>query len=155
MTDNLERYGGYRGNRETGLVLWILAHAMDAFAAQDVHGGKEYLALLAAALEQSAMDNSWSLAYVLCLLEDPPNNLFADRMAPIASGRPFAPLVLPAWAATALSYLKEVDLLSSKKQEIKNPKGAPPKAAPADPENPKPKGRPRFCKKPKGGAEES
>ena len=59
MTDYLERYGGYRGNRETGLVLWILAHAMDAFAAQDVHGGKEYLALLAAALEQSAMDNSW------------------------------------------------------------------------------------------------
>lgn len=89
------------------------------------------------------------------LLEDPPNNLFADRMAPIASGRPFAPLVPPAWSATALSYLKEVDLLSSKKQEIKNPKGGPPKAAPADPENPKPKGRPKFPKKPKGGAEES
>lgn len=155
MTAYLERYGGYKGNREAGLVLWILAHAMDALAAQDVYGAREYLALLTASLEQSAMDSSWSLAYVLCLLEDPPNNLFADRMTPIASGRPFAPLVPPSWSATALSYLKEVDLLASKKQEIKAPKSAPPKAAPADPEHPKPKGRPRFPKKPKGGGEEA
>ena len=155
MTAYLERYGGYKGNREAGLVLWILAHAMDALAAQDVYGAREYLALLTASLEQSAMDSSWNLAYVLCLLEDPPNNLFADRMIPIASGRPFAPLVPPSWSATALSYLKEVDLLASKKQEIKTPKSAPPKAAPGDPENPKPKGRPRFPKKPKGGGEEA
>ena len=158
LTAYLERYGGYKGSRDTGLVLWILAHAMDALAAQDVYGAREYLALLTAALEQSAMDNSWGLAYVLCLLEDPPNNLFADRMTPIASGRPFAPLVPPTWSAVALSYLKEVDLLTSKKQEIKNPKSSPQKTNPGgdqDPPNPKPKPRPRFPKKPKGGNAET
>ena len=81
MTSYLERYGGFRGNRETGLALWIAAHVMDAMAVQDFQGAKEYMALLTVALEQSALDGGWHLAYLLCLLEDPPNNLFADRMA--------------------------------------------------------------------------
>ena len=152
MTNYLERYGGFKGNRETGLALWIAAHVMDAMAVQDFHGAKEYMALMTVALEQSALDGGWQLAYLLCLLEDPPNNLFADRMTPITSGRPFAPLVLPSWSAVALSYLKEVDLLSSRKQEVRTPKGtSSPKSSQTaeggDP--PKPKNRPRFPKKAK------
>ena len=66
MTSYLERYGGFRGNRETGLALWIAAHVMDAMAVQDFHGAKEYMALLTVALEQSALDGGWHLAYLLC-----------------------------------------------------------------------------------------
>ena len=152
MTSYLERYGGFKGNREAGLALWIAAHVMDAMAVQDFQGAKEYMALLTVALEQSALDGGWQLAYLLCLLEDPPNNLFADRMAPITSGRPFSPLVPPSWSAVALSYLKEVELLASRKQEVKNPKGIPaarPAASPDPEPTPKPKGRPRFPKKAK------
>ena len=151
MTSYLERYGGFKGNREAGLALWIAAHVMDAMAVQDYQGAKEYMALMTVALEQSALDGGWHLAYLLCLLEDPPNNLFADRMAPITSGRLFAPLVPPSWSAVALSYLKEVDLLASRKLEVKGPKAAPLVKAPsADPSDPAvPKKRPRFPKKPK------
>ena len=151
MTNYLERYGGFKGNREAGLALWIAAHVMDAMAAQDFQGAKEYMALLTVALEQSALDGGWHLAYLLCLLEDPPNNLFADRMAPITSGRPFSPLVPPAWSAVALSYLKEVDLLASRKQEVKTMKASPTTKAAGSGEgveSPKPK-RQRFPKKAK------
>ena len=151
MTSYLERYGGFKGNREAALALWIAAHVMDAMAVQDYHGAKEYMALMTVALEQSALDGGWQLAYLLCLLEDPPNDLFADRMAPITSGRPFAPLVPPSWSAVALSYLKEVDLLASRKLEVKGPKAASPaKASAADQSDPAvPKKRLRFPKKPK------
>ena len=41
----LERYGGFRGQKEAGLTMWIFAHALDAAAGGDFHATKEYLAL--------------------------------------------------------------------------------------------------------------
>eukprot|EP00435_Cladocopium_sp_Y103_P047077 s582_g13.t1 len=97
--------------KETGLVMWILSHAVDAAAQEDFHGTREYLALLVAALEQSALDGGWGVAYVLSLMEEPPQQIFADRLTPMAAtGRPFAPLVPPSWAAVALSYMKELEV---------------------------------------------
>ena len=157
MTQYLERYGGFRSNRDAGLTMWILAHAMDAAAQDDFHATKEYLALLTAALEQSALDGSWSVAYVLSLMEEPPQQIFADRMQPVsATGRPFAPLVPPSWAAVALSYLKELEVLQTRKTEAKKPAGPPPKAASStgdDTSPASPKRKPRFPKKPKAPAE--
>ena len=96
MTGYLERYGGYKNAKDAGLSLWVAAHAMDCAAEGDFVGTREYLALLCAALEQSALDGSWSLAWVLTLLDDPPTMLFADRMQPVvAHGKPFAPLGSP------------------------------------------------------------
>ena len=63
-------------------------HAMDCAAEGDFVGTREYLALLCAALHlQSALDGSWSLAWVLTLLDDPPVMLFADRMQPVVAHR--------------------------------------------------------------------
>eukprot|EP00435_Cladocopium_sp_Y103_P013722 s2211_g3.t1 len=148
MTSYLERYGGFKQCRDTGLTMWILAHAMDPAAKDDFHGTKEYLALLTAALEQSALDNSWGVAYVLSLMEEPPQQLFADRMMPVsATGRPFAPLVPPSWAAVALSYLKELEVLATRKTEMRGTTPSPAKAAAAvaegNPQNPSPKRKPR------------
>ena len=121
MTSYAERYGGFRGQRDLGLIFWIASHAMDAAASNDFDLTKEYLAILMACLEQSAMDGNWNVAYVLSLLEEPPPQLFMDKMTPAgAVSRPFAPLIPPSWAATALSFLKEVELLSTKKGEIKS-----------------------------------
>ena len=152
MTAYLERYGGYRHARDAGLALWVAAHAMDCAAVDDFAGTKEFLALLVAALEQSALDNSWNLAWVLTLMDDPPSMLFADRMTPVvAHGRPFSPLIPPTLASTSLAYLKEIELLVTRKGEVKP--GKPPKAPAVDPgeETPSPKRRPKFPKKPKSG----
>eukprot|EP00435_Cladocopium_sp_Y103_P011868 s4028_g3.t1 len=157
MTTYLERYGGFRNNKDVGLTMWILAHAMDAAAQEDFRATKEYLALLTAALEQSALDGSWSVAYILSLMEEPPQQLFAERMQPMAAaGRPFAPLVPPAWAAVALSYLRELEVLNTRKTEVRRPPAQQPKAGAASSDSspaPSPKRKPRFPKKPKASAE--
>ena len=95
MLTYLERYGGYKGQKETGLRMWLMAHAMDAAASNDFSATKEFLALVVVALELSAFDaGDGSLAYVLALVEDPPANLFLERTGTItAAGRPFSPLV--------------------------------------------------------------
>ena len=156
MTAYLERYGGYKSARDAGLALWVAAHAMDCASVGDFVGTKEYLALLCAALEQSALDGSWNLAWVLTLLDDPPSMLFADRMQPVvAHGRPFAPIIPPTWAATSLAYLREIEVLVTRKSEIKTGKNPNPKGrGDTESENPpSPKRKQKFPKKPRDGAE--
>eukprot|EP00435_Cladocopium_sp_Y103_P029345 s317_g7.t1 len=159
----LERYGGYKGQKEAGLCMWILAHAMDAAASNDFYATKEFLALAVMGLEQSVFDaGDWSLAYVLTLAEDPPSTMFVERMSSLtAASRPFSPLVPPSLASTNLSYIKELEVLSTRRIETRPKKGQPgspsaaAKAQGADEENPsprKPKG-PRFPKKPKAIAD--
>ena len=152
MTAYLERYGGYKNAKESGLTLWIAGHAMDCAASGDFEGTKEYLALLVASVEQSALDGNWSLAWTLSLLDDPPAVLFADRMQPVVShGRPFAPLIPQTWASTALAYLKEIDILVTRKTEVRATKPAANKTK-EDTEEEKsgsPRRRPKFPTKPK------
>ena len=56
------------------------------------------------ALEQGVFDaGDWGLAYVLSLIEDPPQTLFQDKMQSIAAaGRPFSPLIPPQMASITL-----------------------------------------------------
>eukprot|EP00438_Fugacium_kawagutii_P011128 Skav225815 [mRNA] locus=scaffold4730:90362:91934:- [translate_table: standard] len=154
MTTYLERRGGFRGQRENAMVMWLVAHIMDAGANADYHMMKEYTALLAASLEQATLDNGWSIAFILSLLEEPPSQMFAEKGPQVSAlGRPFAGLVPPSWSATALSYMKEVELLTNKKTESRAPKQTP---KPDDGnQNPSPKRRPKFPKKPKAGGGES
>ena len=156
MLTYLERYGGYRGQREAGLSMWLLPHAMDCAAASDTHGTKEYLALLTMAMEQSVFDaGDWSVAYILSLVEDPPSVMFSDRMQSItASGRPFSPLVPAQLAAINLAYIKELEVLQTRRGELpsKNKKGGNKSTEGEDPaETPSPKRKPRFPRKQKGG----
>ena len=158
MTAYLERYGGFKSCRDTGLIMWIVAHAMDSAAREDFQGTKEYLALLAASMEQRALDGSWNVAYILSLMEEPPQQLFTERLQTVAAaGRPFAPLVPPQWAAVALAYLKEIEVLQTRKSEMRKPppKASPAKADPSAPAPASPKRKPRFPKKPKADAEEA
>ena len=148
MTSYLEKYGGFKGQREMGLMFWMLAHAMDAASQGDFYATKEFLALMAASMEQAVLDGHWQIAYVVGLLEEPPAQLFTERLqSTTALGRPFAPLVPPSWAAVSLSYVKEIDLLTTRKGEVRS------KASPkSEAEHPaSPKRRPRFPKRPKAG----
>ena len=143
----LERHGGYRGQRDLGLTMWVAAHALDCMAANDNVGAREYLSLLIVALEQAAADGNWGIAFLLTLIEEPPLSLFQERLANVTPhGKPFAPLVPPAWAAICLAYIREMDLLQTKKKESTGKAKGDKVKEEGDP--PSPKRKPRFPKKP-------
>lgn len=80
MVTYLERFGGYGGSRDLGLVQFNLAHMFDAALSSDLEGMKEHLALLMVSIEQAVQDNGrWELGYQLCLLEEPPTQLWQNR----------------------------------------------------------------------------
>ena len=149
--DYLEKTGGFKNARESGLVLWLVGHAIDAAAVEDMHMVKERLALLAISLEQSVVDRGdWSIAYLLSLAADPPLAMFQDRTNVVSPfSHPFSQLVPPSWSAAVLSYVKELEVLTNKKPESTSPKKQPKSPS----ENPSPKKKqPRFPKVPKGAA---
>ena len=156
----LKEHGGYRGQREMGLVMWLLGHVVDLMACQDYEGAKEHLALMVVAVEQAATDGNWNLGYMLTLLEEPPLSLFQERLAVVSPhGRPFSPLVPPQWAAAVLSYVKEMELLQTRKKETSSASSSAKVAAvksggEGDPPAPiSPKRKPRFPRKPKASPE--
>ena len=154
LTSFLERFGGYWDRPENGMMMWVLAHALDSAIEGNQHMVREYLALAVAALDQANMDSSWSVAYLLSLLEEPPAQVFAARTVAVSAlGRPFSPLVPPTWAAVSLAYLKEMDLLQTKKTEAKTGKPVAPKPEPK-PGSPGPK-RPKFPRRPKNQGDAS
>lgn len=53
MVTYLERFGGYGGSRDLGLVQFNLAHMFDAALNSDMEGMKEHLALLMVSIEQA------------------------------------------------------------------------------------------------------
>jgi hypothetical protein len=132
--------------------MWMLSHAMDAGAQGNSHLMREYVALTVACIDQSNLDGHWSMAYTLSLLEEPPNQVFCEKGTGMtAIGRPFSPLVPAPWASTALSFVKELEVLNTKKQETKSPKASP---KGGDPPNPKsPPRRPKFPRRPKAAPE--
>ena len=155
----LERQGGYRAEREMGLVAWVLGHAVDSAAQGDFRRTKEIIALLLVALEQAVTDKGdWSLAFMLTLLEEPPIQVFQERATNLVHlSRPFGPLVPPQWTAVCLSHLKDLEVLSTKKVETakKASKATPAEkaAGASEPDREEsPRRKPRFPKKPKANA---
>ena len=107
MVTYLEKFGGYGGSREMGLVQFSVAHIFDAALHEDWAGVREHVALTMTAVEQSVQDNNrWDLAYQLTLLEEPASQLWSYRQAAQNPRvRAFAPLCPQRWATVALAYL--------------------------------------------------
>ena len=150
----LERFGGYKMSKELGMINWILGQAIDSAAQGNFLRTKEHLALCVCAIEQAAQDQSWSTAYLLSLAEDPPTSMFQERTMTMGGSRPFSPLVPGGWGAVALAFLKEVEVLNTKKTEAivpKAKKAAVPSSGEAS-ESPSPKRRPRYPKRPKAAS---
>ena len=98
MTSYMEKQGGYKNNKDHALGLWIAAHAMDSAMMGDMHGCKEFLALLIACMEQASYDGNWNVAFLLSLLEMPPATVFSERVHNVPGlQRPFSPLVPQQW----------------------------------------------------------
>ena len=112
----LERFGGYGKTRDIGFIVWQVGLIMNFLQEDNVLAAKDSLALLFVMLEQAAMDGgSLQVGLLLALVEDPPQSLFSMRSVAMgAHPRPFAPTANQRWITSALQYLKEMDVISTK-----------------------------------------
>ena len=150
----LERFGGYKGQRTLGMTMWLLGHSMDAASRGDTRMCLEHLALTVASLEQVGVDQGdWSLGFLQSLVAEPPLTLFQERQHQMQMySRSFGPLTPAAWSATSLAYLKELEVLTTKKTETA--KKSKVEEDGGESRTPSPKKKNRYPKRPKGdGAE--
>ena len=152
FTKYLAKHGGYAGQKELGYLAWLVSHIADCLIAGDNKGAQEITALTLCAIDQACQDgNKWDLAYLMALLEEPPPGVFSSRGS---SANPrmkaFSPLVPQGWATTTISYVREMDLISCRRSEAA---GSSRVKKEEEGEQPAPKKKPRFPKKPKGGQE--
>lgn len=156
-TQYVERYGGYGRCRDIGNIMWQVALVLDHLQNENVAGAKDAIALLAVCLEQTALDNGrMDVALLLSLTEDPPSGLFTNRtLATHSRGRAFAPLADQKWITNALSYIKELDTITSRRFDIAGKQKEDKQDMPANPVSKRaPKKTARPWKKKNQGEEE-
>ena len=151
MTSYLEKHGAFRGQKEYGMIMWMLAHAMDSAAQQDFFATKEFLALLCASMDQAVLDGHWNIGYLIGLLEEPPGQMFADRFS---EQHQFGETICSFGAPSVGSgerILHQRDRPWPERRASSEQKRTSPKAEGDPPSSPSPRRRPRFPKKPKAG----
>eukprot|EP00435_Cladocopium_sp_Y103_P016470 s334_g4.t1 len=147
----LERFGGYGRQRELGLIQFQVMTAFDYLMEDNVAAAKDTVALLAVGLEQCCLDNGrMDLASLLCLQEDPPSSIFQNRVLSATSrARSFAPLADQRWVTSALAFLKELEVITSKRAELTGG-GKPSSDSLSETPKAKPKAQPKRKGKGKG-----
>ena len=155
-TRYLERFGGYGRMREWGQIQYQIMTALDYLMEDNIGAVKDTIALLAVTLEQGVLDGGrLEIASLLCLQEDVPSGVFMNRQLTATSrSRSFSPLADQRWITCALAYLKEMDVISTKRQEFAA--GGKPSLSSTSEVDPKPKVKsaPKKKWKPKGGGKE-
>lgn len=129
----LERFGGFGRTRDLGFIIWQVALCMNHMQESNHLAAMDSLSLLFVCLEQAAMDGgSLQVGLLLSLTEDPPQSLFTGRsIAAGAQPRAFAPTASQKWITIALQYLKEMDVISTRRSEITGGKASTDSAAAA------------------------
>jgi len=154
FTRYFEKQGGYQSQRDLALVQWMMAHVADCLLSEDIKGAQELISLGMVMVDQACQDGGkFEVAYLLSLLEDPPPGIYAARgKATNPRVAAFSPICPQAWTTTTLSFIKEMDLISTRRLEAAGQPSRKPAAKPEDdPDKPAPKRKPpRFPKKPKG-----
>eukprot|EP00435_Cladocopium_sp_Y103_P017169 s1714_g4.t1 len=149
-TRYMERYGGFGRRRDLGLVMYQVMGIMDFLQSGNTGAAKDATALLAVCLDQAVLDGGrFDLAALLTLQEDPPSTIFVNRQqSSLSRARAFSQLADQRWVTTALAFVKELDLIQSKRQELSGQNAASAKAqASAEPTA---KAKPQAKRKGKG-----
>ena len=122
----LERYGGFGKVRGIGNIIWQVSLLLDHLQNENVPAAQDAAALLFVCLEQTALDNGkMDIGLMLALTEDPPAGVFSNRsIATSSMPRTFAPTADQRWITCALAFLRELDLISSRRQEATGGKSA-------------------------------
>lgn len=128
-TQYLERFGGFGRCRDIGFIIWQVAMCLNHMMEENHAAARDSLSLLFVCLEQTAMDSgNMQVGLLLSLQEDPPQSLFTNRsIATAALPRAFAPTAHQRWVTTALQFLKEMDVISSRRAEVAGGKQGPEK----------------------------
>lgn len=106
------------------------------------------------ALSISAVDQArrWDVAFLIALLEEPPLGVFSVRGNNTNPRmKAFSPLVPQTWASTTLTFVKEMDLMASRRTEASGASSS--TRSQNQEEAAAPKKRLRYPKKPKEGAD--
>lgn len=116
----LERFGGYGRQKDLGILMFQVMTAIDFLMAGNVEAAKDTVALMAVMLEQACLDGGrFELAQCLTLQEDIPASIFTSRQtSQLSRSRAFAPLADQRWITVALAFLKEMDVIVSKRGEL-------------------------------------
>ncbi|CAE7031764.1 dnc [Symbiodinium natans] len=117
LTRYWERFGGFHRAKDLGILAFQVANALDAMQAGKTAQAADHLALLAVCLEQGALDGGrLDLGFQLTFLEEPPAALFSDRALQTGiQARAFAPLAAQRWVAVVLAYMKELEVITSRR----------------------------------------
>ena len=103
-----ERFGGFATQKETGLIAYQVARAFD-------------LLVLLVYLDQLCLDSgSTTVAWLMTLLPDPPQAIFMNP-PPLPGGslQPFSQLADQTWITSALGFVREMDLITTRRAEAK------------------------------------
>jgi hypothetical protein len=93
----------------------------------------------------------FDLAALLTLQEDPPSAIFVNRQQSVlARSRAFSQLADQKWVTTALAFVKELDLINVKRQELSGQATGSHKGQPSSEPSAKPKAQTK--RKGKGNA---
>ena len=148
----MERYGGFGRHRDLGLLLYQVMGILDFLQAGNVGAAQDATALLAVCIDQAVLDGGrFDLAALLTLQEDPPSAIFVNRQQSVlARSRAFSQLADQKWITTALAFVKELDLITTKRQELSGQAAGSQKGQPSSEPSAKPKAQAK--RKGKGNA---
>lgn len=115
----LDRFGDYDRQKHLGLFAWLTGGILRTLWSGRPEAASDRAALLLVALDHANMDQgSFDLAWLLTLEEEPPRQVFARAPPPTtAMGRSFTPLASQKWSTIAMAYLKELDVLQTRRAE--------------------------------------
>ncbi|CAE7377532.1 unnamed protein product, partial [Symbiodinium microadriaticum] len=151
LTRYLERFGGFGKQRTLALLAWITAQAADHLAQGSAETAADLLSLMLLTIDQANLDGGdMSFAWILSLQADPPSALYQEPHGPVApTARAFSQLADQRWITIGLSFLKEIEAISSRRSELANPKkpSAPSLVTPTLPPKPTAEGEAALSKK--------
>ena len=116
-----ERFGGFATQRDMGLIAYQVARAFDLLSADRPQASADALGLLLVYLDQLCLDSgSTTVAWLMTLLPDPPQAIFTNP-PPLPGGslQPFSQLADQTWVTSALGYVREMDLITTRRAEAK------------------------------------
>ena len=148
----MEPYGGFGRHRDLGLLLYQVMGILDFLQAGNTGAAQDATALLAVCIGQAVLDGGrFDLAALLTLQEDPPSAISVNRQQSVlARSRAFSQLADQKWVTTALAFVKELDLINVKRQELSGQATGSQKGQPSSEPSAKPKAQAK--RKGKGNA---
>ena len=107
--------GAFGGRRDMAYIFDILAGIWNSLESKDSDAAQAQTGLGMAAVEQYMLDNRWDLAWLLTHRPDPPWAAIERQQPKGTLYKPYTRLVDPAWVASAIAYLKDIDAIAERR----------------------------------------